>query len=142
MLFALCVIAAFIADHYRPLPIVSDMNVARYVLGAILFGIAIAIGAPARRELVKHNEHPNPYKPTNAIIDTGIYGRTRNPLYVSFHVIALGIASFANSWWMVVALLPIFLLLHFAVVLREEEYLSGKFGETYDAYRRRVRRWI
>ncbi len=140
--FAVCVIAAVIVDHFVPLPIVRDANIARYIAGVVLFAIAIAIAARARNELMRHNEHPNPYKPTNAIVDTGIYGRTRNPLYIAFQIIALGVAAFANSWWVIIAMIPMFLLLHFAVVLREEQYLSGKFGAPYDDYRRRVRRWI
>ena len=96
----------------------------------------------SRRELVKHKEHPNPYRPTNAIVSSGIYSRTRNPIYVSFMFIVLASAVAANNGWLLLAIVVLFVLLEFGVVRAEERYLSVKFGAEYDEYRRRVRRWI
>ena len=96
----------------------------------------------SRRELVKHREHPNPYKPTSAIVTSGIYGVTRNPIYVGFHFVVLAVAVGANNAWLFLAAVVLFILLWFGVVRPEERYLSGKFGAEYDDYRRKVRRWI
>lgn len=142
LIFAVCVIAAAIVGHFVPLPIFLGLRGVRYAIAVMAFAIGIAIGSSAVRQFRTHQEHPSPYKPTNAIVDTGIYRYTRNPIYVSFIVIAIAVAIVANSWWIVMSIVPLFLLLHFAVVLREEQYLSAKFGERYDDYRRRVRRWL
>jgi len=90
----------------------------------------------------RNHEDPNPYEPTRAIVDTGIYGRTRNPIYLGLMLVMAGVAILANSVWQVVALILCFLLLRFGVVIPEERYLSRKFGASYDDYRRRVRRWL
>jgi hypothetical protein len=38
---------------------------------------------------------------------------------------------------------PVFLaLIHYRFVLREEPFMAERFGEAYDAYRTRVRRWL
>lgn len=47
-----------------------------------------------------------------------------------------------NSWWGVLLLVPLMLLLHFGVVRREERYLQRKFGDEYTEYRSQVRRYV
>ena len=96
----------------------------------------------ARREFVKHNENPNPYKPTSTIVSSGIYRFSRNPIYIAFLVFALATAIVANNAWILLSIPLLFVLLQFGVVRAEERYLSGKLGAEYDAYRRSVRRWI
>jgi protein-S-isoprenylcysteine O-methyltransferase Ste14 len=48
----------------------------------------------------------------------------------------------ANSAWLLLSSVALFLMLHFGVVKPEERYLAAKFGDTYDNYRRLVRGWI
>jgi protein-S-isoprenylcysteine O-methyltransferase Ste14 len=47
-----------------------------------------------------------------------------------------------NSWWGFAAVLPLVYLLQQQVIRREEAYLEQKFGDSYLAYKRRVRRWL
>lgn len=141
-MFAVCVIAGAVTDHFVPLPIFTNAPALRYTLGVAVFALSIVIGGAAFRRFRAKREHPSPYKPTFAIVDTGIYRFTRNPIYVSFFVTAIAIGILANSWWIIGSIVPLFPLLHFGVVLREEQYLSAKFGAAYDDYRKRVRRWI
>lgn len=142
LLFAGCVIGGLIANHFRPLPLFHLSNTARYGIGAAMFFLAIAVGFSAIREFRTHREHPSPYQATNAIVDSGPFRYTRNPIYLSFLVITLAIAVLANSWWVMLSLIPLTLLLNFGVIRPEETYLSRKFGTVYDDYRHRVRRWI
>jgi protein-S-isoprenylcysteine O-methyltransferase Ste14 len=142
LLFAICVVAALIVNHFRPLPLFTISDLPRYVVSALIFLIAIGLGSSSIREFRAHKEHPSPYKATNAIVDSGPFRFTRNPIYLSFLMITVAIAVLANSWWLVLALIPLALLLEFGVIRREEEYLSRKFGSVYDDYRHRVRRWI
>lgn len=83
-----------------------------------------------------------PWKATRAIVATGPYAFTRNPIYLAFLLIQLayGVAR-PNIWGLL--LLPLTVLaLHWAVIVREERYLERQFGDEYRAYRTRVRRWI
>ncbi len=79
---------------------------------------------------------------TTKLIVDGPFGFTRNPLYLSLLLATGGIAIFANSMWYLIALLPLFLILNFGVVPREEKYLENRFGEEYVQYKKRVSRWI
>lgn len=107
-----------------------------------MFLIAVLIFVLAAREFIKHNEDPSPYKATKTIFGTGIYSRSRNPIYIAMMIVVLAVALTANDAWFLIALSVLFLLFRFGVVRAEEKYLSGKFGAEYEDYRRRVRRWI
>lgn len=110
--------------------------------GAVLVLVAAAIIAWAATTLLRAHTTVDPFQPTTAIVTTGPFRFTRNPLYL-----AMSIAYVAASLWTAsmtsVALLPLVLvIIHFGVIRREERYLEGKFGDAYREYRRRVRRWL
>jgi protein-S-isoprenylcysteine O-methyltransferase Ste14 len=142
LLMVVCIAAGLIAAHFKPLPIVHDAVLARVVSCVVLVLLAGALIFSGHRELTNHDEHPNPYKPTGTIVDSGTYGFTRNPLYTGLLLIVLAVAIGTDDAWLWLSFVALFLLLHFGVVKPEELYLSGKFGSRYDEYRRSVRRWI
>ena len=136
----LALIAAIAFDHFWPLPI-APRSVA-VVLGTLfsLFGVGIA--AWGRALLVRGGTNVNPYKPTTAIIRSGPYRFTRNPLYVGLQSLLVGLSLLIGTWWGIVLLVPTFLILHYGVVRREEAYLQRKFGQEYLSYKSQVRRWL
>jgi len=79
--------------------------------------------------------------PPDRIVDTGIYGYTRNPMYLGHMIFMLGLAITFWSW-------AALLLLAFHIwwfqqrVLEDEERLTKMFGGQYTDYQRRVKRWI
>ncbi|WP_029418091.1 methyltransferase family protein [Brevundimonas bacteroides] len=83
-----------------------------------------------------------PWKPSTSLVTTGIYGVTRNPIYLGFAITYLALAVGLNSPLALVLLFPCLLVVDRFVIQREEVYLSARFGADYDAYRRRVRRWL
>ena len=83
-----------------------------------------------------------PMRPTSAIVESGPYQFTRNPMYVGLAFIYLGIGTMIGGGWALV-LLPVLLsVIYLYVIRREERYLTGKFGQQYLDYKERVRRWI
>ena len=78
----------------------------------------------------------------NALVDTGMFAHSRNPLYVANLLLFLGLAIVHNGWGMYLIVLPFFMVAYYCIVAAEEEYLRGRFGETYDDYCRRVPRWL
>ena len=75
-----------------------------------------------------------PWRPTSTIASSGIYGRTRNPMYQGFFIMGPGIAIVLRSDWGMLLLIAAALIVHYGVVLREERYLKRKFGECYLGY--------
>jgi protein-S-isoprenylcysteine O-methyltransferase Ste14 len=137
-----CIAAGFIAARFKPLPFFPGPPSVRVAISVVLYLVPVVIVFIARRELIEHKEHPNPYKPTAAIVSSGIYRFSRNPIYVAFFIVVLATAVAANNAWLLIAIVVLFVLLQFGVVRAEERYLSGKFGEEYDAYRKTTRRWF
>lgn len=83
----------------------------------------------------------NPGQPTLVLVETGLYRLTRNPIYVGLLLIFPGIGLVASLDWTLPLVPMLRLVLHRGVVLREEAYLSRKFGAEYEAFRARTRRW-
>ena len=77
-----------------------------------------------------------------ALVVDGIYGRTRNPLYLGMILVYLGLSVAAGSLWAIVLVVPLLWVINVGVIAREERYLERKFGDAYRAYKGRVRRWV
>jgi len=80
--------------------------------------------------------------PDTALVTTGPYRFTRNPIYVSFAVIFAGCSLSANAPVLALSAIPMLWALHRFVVLPEEAHLDAAFGDDYRGYAGRVRRWI
>ncbi|HEY1265669.1 MAG TPA: isoprenylcysteine carboxylmethyltransferase family protein [Candidatus Binatia bacterium] len=109
-------------------------------LALVVFGVALAVWG--RNTLVAAGTNVNPYRPSTAIVASGPYRFSRNPLYVSLTLLYVGLTLVFNTWWGFILLLPVLIVMHFGVIAREERYLENKFGETYRNYRARVRRYL
>jgi len=81
-------------------------------------------------------------RPATAIVHSGPYRFSRNPIYLAFSALVLGIACWRNSVWLLATLAAAVGLMSFVVVPREERYLERRFGGEYLEYKARVRRWL
>ena len=123
-----------------PLPIVERGSL-RWP-GLALSVIAIGLAVWGRRTMVAAGTNVRPSLPATSIVTTGPFRFSRNPLYCALTLLYLGLTAIFNTWWGVIVLVPLLLVMHFGVVLREERYLERKFGEPYRQYRRSVRRYL
>jgi protein-S-isoprenylcysteine O-methyltransferase Ste14 len=123
-----------------PMPILG--SAVGIVVGVALFVLATAFAIWGRRALKAAGTNVNPAFPTTAIVTSGPYRFTRNPLYIALTIAYSGLTLAANTWWGVVMLAPLLAVIHVGVVLREERYLDHKFGDHYRRYRAAVRRYL
>jgi len=86
----------------------------------------------------------NPLQPERAsvLVTHGIYRYTRNPMYLSLLLLLVAYASHLGTWVAFVGPLAYVAYITRFQILPEERVLLSKFGAEYEAYRRRVRRWI
>ena len=85
---------------------------------------------------------PEPWQPSSALITSGVYRLSRNPMYLGMAVTSAGIALYFESLAGAALLAIVIAIIDHFVIQREERYLSRRFGADYDAYRARVRRWL
>lgn len=110
--------------------------------GAGLLLAAGGLAVSAFRTMARARTNVNPYAPTTAIVTTGPFRFSRNPIYLSLMLLYLGVTLLCNALWPWVLLVPLLTVMHWGVIAREERYLDGKFGGEYRQYQRRVRRWL
>jgi protein-S-isoprenylcysteine O-methyltransferase Ste14 len=111
-------------------------------LGAAAVLVAIALFIYAVRTFRTADTPVPGNRPTTSIVRTGPYRWSRNPIYLSFSLLQLGVAFWVNSLWLLVTLIPAVALMSFVVIPREERYLETRFRSDYLAYKASVRRWL
>jgi protein-S-isoprenylcysteine O-methyltransferase Ste14 len=86
----------------------------------------------------------NPTTPDKAssLVTTGIFGRTRNPMYLGLLLVLTGWAVYLSNGIAFVFLPGFVLYMTFFQIRPEEEAMGKLFGGEFEAYRSRVRRWI
>jgi protein-S-isoprenylcysteine O-methyltransferase Ste14 len=85
---------------------------------------------------------PEPNGTATALLTTGPFRFTRNPLYLGLSGLLAGFGLLLDSAWVLLGVPLLVLLLDRLVIVREEARLGAQFGEAYGAYRRHVRRWL
>jgi len=86
----------------------------------------------------------NPTKPhaASALVTSGIYKFTRNPMYLGLLFVVIGWAAFLFSLWALVGPVAFALYITRFQIQPEERVLGGLFGAEYTGYQSRVRRWL
>jgi protein-S-isoprenylcysteine O-methyltransferase Ste14 len=112
------------------------------ILGGITVLVAVALFLYAIREFQNAGTPVPGNRPTTTIVRTGPYHCSRNPIYLSFSLLQLGVAYWLNSLWLLVTLIPALALMSFVVIPREEKYLESRFPSDYLPYKASVRRWL
>jgi protein-S-isoprenylcysteine O-methyltransferase Ste14 len=111
-------------------------------IGGVLAMASIIITIAAFIQFGRAHTSVMPYKPTTAIIESGLFALTRNPLYLAMTIAYVGITLIVNTVWPLLLLPLALLMMHRGVIVREEQYLEQKFGDPYLSYKSRVRRWL
>jgi protein-S-isoprenylcysteine O-methyltransferase Ste14 len=111
-------------------------------LGAPLVVLAIALFSYSVAKFRAAGTPVPARKPTTVIVRTGPYRFSRNPIYLAFSLLQLGIAIWVNSLWLLATLVGAVALIHWVVIPREEDYLERRFGAQYSDYKASVRRWL
>ena len=133
-------VAGIVLEYLWPAPFLPAA--AQYVVGgaAILAGLAAVVACLGRFRAA--GTPVEPYKPTSAIVSDGLYGLSRNPIYVALTLIYVGIGVAVDGAWILALVVPILIVMRHGVIAREERYLERKFGAEYLDYEASVRRWV
>ncbi|WP_321389109.1 isoprenylcysteine carboxylmethyltransferase family protein [Emcibacter sp.] len=140
VIYALGLGFAVALDYFMPLYLGLGKPAA--LIGWILLAVGFILLGGSVISFIKNKQNPDPLTPTDQIYTGGLYAVSRNPIYLGFTLIYIALGLIFGSLWMFIALIPVLMTMHFGVILREEAYLTEKFGASYLDYKNKVRRWI
>lgn len=133
------IVVALVVDALIQLPAIVQQRPAGVAL--IVAGLALAMSA--RLTFQRNSAEIYPWSETHsALVTSGPFRFSRNPMYLGLHVIGLGVALVAGTWLMWLVPVVLFVLVNFVIVPFEERSMERVFGDAYRAYQASVRRWI
>lgn len=121
----------------------DDLSTALRIAGA-LAGIAAGLyfAGAAFERFSRAGTPAIPFKPTEALVTSGPYRFTRNPMYVGMACLFIGLALAVGTLWPLAVLPFVVIAIDRLIIAREEPYLEALFGTQYRDYKSRVRRWL
>lgn len=135
-----CVTIGYFLGRILPFPFEPPLFL-RYV-GLALTCIGVLLGFVAFVAFRKAQTTLDPHGSTTHLVTYGIYRLSRNPIYLGFLLIVIGLPLYLGSFWGIVVA-PVFIyLMNQLVIQHEESYLERKFGDVYTQYVSQVRRWL
>ena len=112
------------------------------MLGPLLTACAVVLFLLSYREFRRAGTSVRGSTRSNTIVRTGPYRFSRNPIYLAFILLVLGLSVWLNNLWLLVMLVPAVGVMAMVVIPREERFLERNFPNQYLSYKARVRRWL
>ena len=110
--------------------------------GPVIVFAAVLLFALSLREFRAAGTSVRGTERTTAIVRTGPYRFSRNPIYLAFVLFLLGLALWLNNLLMLVGLAAFASVISIMVIPREERFLERNFQAQYSEYKATVRRWL
>lgn len=122
-----------------PLPVSARLPVAVILA---LVGVAIALSGVISFRRAQTTVNPLKPETSTALVTTGIYRITRNPMYLGMLAVLLAWAAYLSSAWALLGPVAFALYITRFQIIPEERALRSLFGTTFVAYTQRTRRWL
>ena len=112
------------------------------VLGRALMLIGLGFDLAAMFTMWRHRANILPHRAATALVTTGPFAWSRNPIYLGNTLLLAGAAfAFHNPWFLPAAFAAAVAVTRLAIV-REEAHLAQLFGAEWETYRGRTARWF
>ncbi len=111
-----------------------------------LGGVIAAVGAlfivTSIPTMLRGHGTLNTAGPSAALVVSGPYHFSRNPMYLGLALLFTGLAVLFAVVWALFLVIPLMLYTQVWVIIPEEQYLQRAFGDGYRVYSAHVRRWL
>jgi protein-S-isoprenylcysteine O-methyltransferase Ste14 len=124
------------------LPLPRVIPVPWNLLGAIPVALGVILNLVADRAFHEAGTTVKPFEESSALLTGGVFRITRNPMYLGFALILLGIALLLTSLWPLLVVVGFAVLMDRAYIRVEERMLAARFGDGWQRYRSKTRRWL
>jgi protein-S-isoprenylcysteine O-methyltransferase Ste14 len=110
--------------------------------GLVPLGFGVVINFLADQQFHQAQTTVKPYEKSTILITGGVFRYSRNPMYLGFVMILLGVALLLGSLAPFLVI-PLFIaIMHLRFIRDEEHMLAETFGQGWQTYVQKVRRWI
>lgn len=140
--FVACLLAGWGLGLVRPLPLGLTRTSDQLLVALPLFLVAAFLGLRALRLFRQQDTSNAPFTTPTALLTSGPFRLTRNPMYLSQLLILTAIGALLDSWWALAFVPVLAFALDRYIIPGEEARLRQAFGERYAAYCDEVRRWV
>lgn len=140
LIFIGCLAAGFGVQQI--LPVTLGLALWGKLIGTAVFSYAAVMLLLLLSRYVRAKTHIEPWKPTTTLLTSGLYAHTRNPIYLMFCLLNIGVGLYFNSLWVTLSFIPSAWLVYHVAIRKEEAYLLRKFGTRYSEYKNSTRRWL
>ena len=137
----LCAMGMWLVASYKPMfdiELLGSYMVVLFVTLGILFGL---LGTLAFHK-AKTTVNPLKLELSSALVSSGIYKFTRNPMYLGLGLMLAAWAVTLASWWCFIFLIFYFIFMQQFQIIPEERALQKIFGDDFVNYKSRVRMWM
>ena len=110
--------------------------------GLALLAAGIWLNLSADNTMKRHRTAVKPFEAASTLITGGVFGFTRNPMYLGMTCMLAGIALLFGSATPWVFVMCFVVVIRAVFIAHEERTLETTFGDAFTAYRKRVRRWL
>ena len=135
-------IISFLLEFLVYRNLIFDNSIIFRFLGIILTIAAILLFVKSVRIFNLRKEKLHPRSISTQIFKDGPFQLSRNPIYLAMFVLLIGVGLTLNSLWFLYSGLVVAIMLHYGVIIPEENYLEKEFGKDYLEYKKTVRRWL
>ncbi len=142
LIYAAVFLLSLPAQRYFPMGNQFIYGITANILGTIGIMAGLLLVIPAIYQFIRTKNTLITVKPAHSLQHSGIYRFSRNPMYLGLLLLYVGLAFLIGNWWTLLFVPLLIVIVTYFVIRPEEKYLGRAFGESYRAYRRKVRRWI
>ena len=139
IVFLSAILVGIALDHAWPLAFVPSTL---RPIGPLVTLSAVLLFVVSLREFRVAGTSVRGSERTTTIVRTGPYRFSRNPIYLSFILLLLGLAVWLDDLWLLLTLVPSAAFIVVVVIPREERFLEQNFHDHYSSYKATVRRWL
>ena len=111
-------------------------------LGLLALGVAISVAGVIAFRSARTTTNPLRPDAASALVVTGIYTRTRNPMYLGFVLMLLAWCAWLAHPVTLLGIPGFVAWMNRFQIPAEERAIGALFGAEFEQYRARVRRWI
>lgn len=139
-LAGLLIIAMCLLGLVLPGPVIIAEPYNLLGLAALVGGVTISL--IAARQFARLGTNIKPFNDPNILVTDGLFAWTRNPMYLGLTLALTGIAILLGALWPFLGPVAFAVIADRWYIRFEEQALRRTFGERYDAYTRKTRRWL